>query len=87
MEDDSEKDLIGIVSNFFEHINVAAIKLKEGVKVGDVIRFVGGETDFEQKIESMQIQHEKVAKAKAGDEIGIKVKERVRKGYRVFKSG
>ena len=78
---------IGIVSNYFDHIGVAAIKLDKALKVGDKIKITGGEdTDFEQKIESMQIQHDKVEKAKKGDEIGMKVKEKVRKGYKVFKA-
>ena len=76
---------IGLVSHYFDHVKVAAIKLTASLKVGDVIEFKGGEVDFEQKIGSMQIQHEKVEKAKKGEEIGIKVKEKVRKGYRVFK--
>lgn len=76
---------IGTVSNFFDHVGVAAIKLTSGLKVGDKIRIVGGEVDAEEKIGSMQIQHEKVEKAKKGDEIGIKVKGKVRKGYSVFK--
>jgi len=76
---------IGIVSNYFDHVSVAAIKLTAGLKVGDSVRIEGGEKDFEQVIDSMQIQHDKVDKAKKGDEIGIKVGEKVRKGYRVFK--
>ena len=76
---------IGEVSNYFDHVGVAAIKLTAALKVGDTIEIKGGETDVEQKIESMQIQHKAVEKAKKGDEIGIKVKEKVRKGYKVFK--
>ena len=76
---------IGTVSNFFDHVKVAAIKLTAPLKVGDTVRITGGEIDFEQPIKSMQIQHEKVEKAKKGDEIGIKVKKKVRKGYKVFK--
>ena len=51
----------------------------------NVLLEVGGETDFKQKVGSMQIHHDKVEKAKKGDEIGIKVNHKVRKGYRVFK--
>jgi len=76
---------IGLVSNYFDHIKVAAIKLEAPLKVGDTVKITGGEVDFEQPIKSMQIQHDKVEKAKKGDEIGIKVKKKVRKGYRVFK--
>jgi len=81
-----EKEVpIGIVSNYFDHVGVAAIKLKTGLKKGDKIRIIGGDLDFEQTIESMQIHHKVVLEAKKGDEIGIKLKQRVRKGYRVFK--
>jgi len=76
---------IGTVSNFFDHVGVAAIKLTSGLKVGDTIRLVGGEIDAKEKVKSMQIQHDKVEKAKKGDEIGLKIKAKVRKGYRVFK--
>ena len=76
---------IGVVSNYFDHVGVAAIKLTTALKIGDKIRVEGGETNFEQPVKSMQIHKDKVAKAKKGDEIGIKVSEKVRKGYRVFK--
>jgi putative protease len=76
---------IGVVSNYFDHVSVAAIKLKTDLKKGDIIRVVGGNVDFEQKVESMQIEHKVVSEAKKGDEIGIKLKEKVRKGYKVLK--
>jgi len=75
----------GIVSNYFEHVGVASIKLTASLKKGDKIKIVGGEVDFEQPIKSMQINREDVEKAKKGDEVGIKVKKKVRKGYKVFK--
>ena len=77
---------VGTFSNYFQHVEVAAIKLDAGLKAGDTVKISGGEVDFEQPIKSMQIQHEKVDSAKKGDEIGIKVKEKVRKGYKVFKA-
>ena|SRR3989344_8848733 len=77
---------IGVVSNYFEHVSAAAIKLQVPLKVGDTIRIKGGETDVEQKIISMQIDHKSVTSAKKGDEIGILVKKKVHKGYKVFKA-
>jgi len=81
----AEKE-IGEVSNYFEHVSAAAIKLKAPLKVGDTIRIKGGEKDFEQKVESMQIDHKPVTSAKKGNEIGILVKNHVRKGYKIFKA-
>ena len=83
----TEPKPIGVVSNYFDHIGVAAIKLDKALKVGDKIQIKGGEeTDFEMAIKSMQVHHDKIEKAKKGDEIGLKVKEKVRKGYKVFKA-
>jgi putative protease len=83
----AEPKQIGVVSNYFDHIGVAAIKLSAALKTGDKIRIKGGEdTDFEQEVGSMQIHHEKVDKAKKRDEVGLKVSEKVRKGYHVYKA-
>ena len=76
---------IGTVSNYFEQVSVAAIKLTGNLKVGDTIHFVGGDIDFEQPIESMQINRKPVDSAKKGDEVGIKITEKVRKDYKVYK--
>jgi translation elongation factor EF-1alpha len=76
---------VGTVSHYFGHISVAAIELKDKLSVGDTIRFVGHTTDFQEKLGSMQIEHQNVSEAKAGDSIGIKVKERVRPHDKVFK--
>tara|TARA_Y100000310_G_scaffold159635_1_gene159353 strand:- start:75 stop:398 length:324 start_codon:yes stop_codon:yes gene_type:complete len=77
---------IGTVSNYFDHVKAAAIKLTTALKVGDKIKLQGGETEFEQEIKEMQINRENVDKAKKGDEIGVIVSQKVRKGYKVFKA-
>jgi len=84
-EPKSKEVLIGVVSNYFEHVGVAAIKLKNSLKKGDKIKVVGGNVEFEQVVDSMQIQHKVVSEAKKGDEIGIKLNEKVRKDYKIFK--
>ena len=77
MVEKDEKE-IGRVFHFFSNVNVAAIKLSETLKIGDKIHIKGMTTDFEQKIDSMQIHNKIVKEAKKGDEIGIKVKDKVR---------
>jgi putative protease len=84
-EQEIQDEQIGTVTNYFEHVGAAAIKLDKPLKVGDTIRIVGGDVDFEQQVESMQIDRKDVKEAKAGDEIGVMVKEKVRDGYRVYK--
>ena len=76
---------IGVVSNYFDHVRAAAIKLSKPLKVGDKIQIKGGETDLEMEVESMQIHKDKITSAKKGDEVGIIVPQKVRKGYKVFK--
>jgi translation initiation factor IF-2 len=81
----TEERSVGIVIQYFAKPEVAAIQLTDGeIKVSDMLRFKGATTNFEQKIESMQIDRAPVQSAKAGQSVGIKVKERVRQHDKVF---
>jgi translation elongation factor EF-1alpha len=73
------------VTHYWAKIGVAGIKLYDTLKVGDTIHISGSTTDFEQTVDSMEIEHEAVEVAKKGYEVGLKVNERVRKGDRVYK--
>ena len=77
--------LIGKVEHYFDKIGVIAFKLKDPLKKGDTIRVEGGDVSFKQKVASMQIEHEVVASAKKGADVGLKVSKKAREGYRVFK--
>jgi translation elongation factor EF-1alpha len=77
--------LIGKITHYFDNLGVAVIELSDELKEGENIRVVGGDTDFEQVVGSMEVEHEKVDKAKKGDSVGLKVSEKVRDGYRVYK--
>jgi len=77
---------VGKVTDFFAHPSVAAIDITKGtLKVGDKVKIRGHTTDFEQVVESMQIEHKPIEEAKPGDKIGLKVKERVRPHDTVYK--
>jgi len=76
---------IGEIFSYYEKIGVAAVRLSGTMKVGDKIKVQGHTTNFEQEVESMQIEHDKVTSAKKGDEVGIKILERARKHDKVFK--
>ena len=77
---------IGKVSDYFRKIGVAAIEITQGtISVGDTIRIKGRTTDFTQVLESMQVEHQNVQTAKAGDSIGIKVKDHVRDHDKIYK--
>jgi putative protease len=77
---------IGRVVDYYAKVGVVALEITQGaLNVGDTIHVKGHTTDFVQTVESMQIEHEAVQSAKAGDSIGIKVKERARGHDIVFK--
>ena len=80
-----EGKLIGKITHYFGNIGVAVIKLSGVLKTGETIRIVGGETDFEQVIDSMEMDRQKVEKAKAGDSVGLKIDQKARDGYKVYK--
>jgi len=80
-----EGKLIGKVTHYFGNIGVAVLELTDTLKVGDTIRIVGGVTDFTQTVESMEIEHEKVKEAKAGNSVGLQVGQKVREDYKVYK--
>ena len=76
---------IGEVFSYYDRIGVAAIRLRGNIKVGDKIKIMGHTTNFEQDVQNMQIEHQKVTSAKSGDEIGIKVAEKVRRRDKVYR--
>ena len=76
---------IGDIMSFYRHVNVIAMQLTGPLKVGDKIHVKGATTDFTQKVDSMQIEHKKVAAAKKGESVGIKVKDIARKNDKVYK--
>ena len=79
------EEVIGKVSDFFARPVVAGIELNGTLKVGDRIHIQGHTSDLEFTVESMQVNNANVTEAKAGDAIGIKVADRVRRGDTVYK--
>ena len=80
-----KKEIIGVVSHYYKNIGVAVITLECQLAIGDTIHIKGHTTDFKQTIESIQIEHKNVARAKKGDDIGIKVQEHAKEYDVVYK--
>lgn len=76
---------IGKVTDFFARPVVAGIELSGILKIGDKIHIKGSTTDMELTVESMQIERVNITMGKAGDLVGIKVPDRVRRGDKVYK--
>jgi putative protease len=83
----SEENIVkvGRITHFFTKICVAVIELTEPLSVSDTIVLKGPTTDFEQPVDSMQIEHKNVQRAEAGQSIGLKVVQRVRENDVVYK--
>jgi len=77
---------IGTVTHYWSHLSVAGVHLTEPVDVGDRIHVLGHTTDFEQSVGVMQIEHQEVDHANAGDDVGIKVIDHVREHDKVYRA-
>lgn len=76
---------IGKVSHWYDKINVAVVKLTGTLKKGDNVKFKHGEEEFEESIESLQINHLEVKMGKKGDELAIKLSHQAKEGSTVYK--
>ena len=76
---------IGKVTHYFNHLQVAGVTITDNkLQKGDTIHVKGHTSDFKQKVESMEVNHEVVEVAKPGDEIGLKVIEHAREHDTVY---
>ncbi len=80
------EEAVGKVSDFFARPVVAGIELSASLKVGDHVQVRGHTTDITFIVESMQVNNVNVQEGKAGDSVGIKVPDRVRRGDTVYKT-
>lgn len=80
-----EEKLIGRITHYFNNIGVGVIEVTEGtLKDSDTIHIKGATSDFEQKVSSMQIEHQSVKVAKAGQSVGLKTEQPVRENDQVY---
>lgn len=84
MSEKKEK-LIGKVTHYYSKIGVAIVELSDSISIGDVLHFTAGNTDFEEQLSSIEVEHENVSSAKKGDVVGVKVSQKVRGGEQVYK--
>jgi translation initiation factor IF-2 len=77
---------VGKVTHYFDRIGVAVLELTDRIKVGDTLHFLGHSTDFKQLVSSLQIEHQNVSEAKPGQEVALKVLQKVHPNDVVFKT-
>jgi len=76
---------IGKITHYYDKAGVAILELTDKLSVGEAVKIKKGDTEFEQKVESMQVEHENVDSAKKGDVVGLKVSEPAKEGALVYK--
>ena len=87
MAGQSKKKPVGKVIHYYDKIGVAIIEIgKPGLRVGDAIHIKGHIDDFDQKVESMEVEHSEVLEAVKGDVIGLKVPQKVHEGDKVYRA-
>ena len=80
----AEKE-IGKVVHYFDKAGVAVVKLSGSLAVGDAIKIAKGDNEFTDIVESMQIEHEPITSAQAGQEVAVKISQKTKEGAQVFK--
>jgi putative protease len=80
----AEPKKIGEITHYFSNLGVAIMKFNRPVKKGEQVHIKGATTDFIQTISSMQYDHKDIEIAKKGQEVGVKVDEKVREGDEIF---
>ena len=82
----SNEEKIGHVTHYFSHLGVAVVRVDQGlVMVGDTIHIQGHTSDFRQRIDSMEVEHQKIYRAVAGEEFGLKVIDHAREHDQVYR--
>ena len=82
---DEEKKRVGIVSHYYNKINVAVVDLEDTLNKGDNIEIAGPTSHVQQTVDSMQIEHKDIPVAKKGQSIGLRVSGPVREKDIVYK--
>lgn len=82
----ADEKLVGKITHYYNGIGVGIIELSDKLKVGDTVHVKGKSTDFEQPVDSIQIEHDKIEEGKKGDVVGIKVHQKVKEGDEVYLS-
>ena len=78
---------IGEVTHYFDKVSVAVLSLTDTLRVGDAVLILGRSTDFQQEVTSLEIEHQPVNEAGPGQDVALKVGQRVRPRDAIFKIG
>lgn len=76
---------VGVITHYFSKIKVCVVKIeKKWLSKGDKIVIRGKNTNFEQIVQSMQVESVDVNQAKPGQLVGLKVEKAAQVGNEVY---
>lgn len=76
---------VGTITHYYDKIGVAVVDLTSPLNVGDHVQ-IKGSADFAQTVDSIQVEHEQISRAKKGDTVGLKVIQTVSPGDELVKT-
>jgi len=76
---------VGKITHYFPKINVAVVELILPIAIGDDLLIKGPTTDFEQTVDSMQIDRKAIQRAEGGQSVGLKLVQAVKEKDTVYK--
>lgn len=79
-----EPKKVGVITHYYSNIGVGIIRLDDYLTTGTRLKFQGKTTDFEQEVAQMQFDHKDIEMGKKGQEVGIKLSDKVRNGDAVY---
>lgn len=78
---------IGRITHYYDRLGVAAVEIQSGcLHKGDVIHIHGHTTDLEETVNSIELDHRQIEEASEGQNVGIKVVDKVREHDDVYKA-
>jgi putative protease len=76
---------VGLITHYYPHVDAGIVRIERGeIKVGDTLHVRGHTTDFYQRVDRMELDRQPVQSARAGQEVGIHMSQRVRDHDEVF---
>jgi len=76
---------IGFVTHYWSHLGVAGVHLTAPLDVGDHIHIVGHTSNFEQQVNSIEIDHHKLPHAEADADVAIALVDHAREHDTVYR--
>ncbi len=83
--DHDPADAIGTVTHYFTHLEVAAVALDKPLSVGERVHIIGHTTNLVQTVDSMQVEHAAIERAKPGDDVALHVDDHVREHDKIYR--